>query len=220
MTKPFIGAGMINIMVVDDHAVVREGLRYLLSDGVEFDVVSTAQSGEEALAALSRNHVDLVLLDLYMPDSDGLKTLRTIKQQAPEVIVLLFSSAPSTEFGLASLEAGAAGFVSKDCEPAGLRQAIRHAISGRKYLDAALAVSLIRGQTFNGHNGNSTSRPLSQREQDVMTRIARGETLTSIANELALSIKTVSTYRRQVLDKLDLNSNADLVRYAIHNGLD
>jgi DNA-binding NarL/FixJ family response regulator len=134
------------------------------------------------------------------------------------VAVLLFSGAPASEHGLASLEAGAAGFVSKDCDPGELREAIRRAVAGAQYLDAALAAQLIRSQS--GAAAGGGARALSPREQEVMTRIARGEALTSIANSLALSIKTVSTYRRQILDKLQLNSNADLVRYAVRHGLE
>jgi DNA-binding NarL/FixJ family response regulator len=211
---------MIDILVVDDHAVVREGLRYLLSDGIEFNVVGVAASGQEALACLRQQHIDVVLLDLFMPDSEGLKTLRLVKQQAPEVTVLLFSGAPATEHGLASLEAGAAGFVSKDCDPGELREAVRRVAAGEKYVDAALAVWLVRNQAVNGHKTPSGTARLSGREQDVMTRIARGEALSSIANNLVLSIKTVSTYRRQILDKLELDSNADLVRYALRHGLE
>jgi DNA-binding NarL/FixJ family response regulator len=205
---------MINILVVDDHSVVREGLRYLLSDAREFEVVGSAASGEEALACLEYRQVDVVLLDLFLPDSEGLKTLRLIKQAHPALAVLLFSGAPVGEHGLASLEAGAAGFVSKDCEPDVLRDAIRRAASGGRYIDPALAVQVLRGGT--------TSNPhyLSRRELQVMTRIARGEALTSIAGSLTLSIKTVSTYRRRILDRLQLATNADLVRYAVRHGLE
>lgn len=208
---------MIDILVVDDHAVVREGLRYLLTDGVEFAVVGEAASGQEALACLRERRVDIILLDLFMPDSDGLRTLYLIKQQAPEVPVLLFSGAPETEHALACLDAGAAGFASKDSDPAELRDAIRRVAAGGKYLGAKLTLQLIRGETT---SRNPELQHLTEREQEVMRGIARGESLTALAESLGLSIKTISTHRRRLLDKLQLSGNAELVRYAMRRGLD
>lgn len=208
---------MIEILVVDDHSVVREGLRYLLSDGVNFQVVSEAATSEEALASLAERRVDIVLLDLFLPDSEGLRTLRLIKAQVPDIPVLLFSGAPETEHALASLDAGAAGFISKDSEPAELREAIRRVVAGGKYLGSRLAVQLVRGEVG---AVDAEFRRLSQREQEVMRSIVRGDTLTAIADSLNLSIKTVSTHRRRILDKLGLASNAELVRYAMRHGLD
>lgn len=208
---------MIEILVVDDHSVVREGLRYLLSDGVNFEVVGEAATSEEALACLDERRVDIVLLDLFLPDSEGLRTLRLIKAQAPDIPVLLFSGASETEHALASLDAGAAGFISKDSEPAELREAIRRVVAGGKYLGSRLAVQLVRGELG---AVDAEFRRLSLREQEVMRCIVHGATLTAIADSLSLSIKTVSTHRRRILDKLGLASNAELVRYAIRHGLD
>jgi len=208
---------MIEILVVDDHAVVRQGLRYLLSDGVEFAVVGEVASGQAALDFLAARRVDVVLLDLFMPDSDGLKTLRQIRQQAPATPVLLFSGAPEVEHALAALDAGAAGFASKDSEPAELREAIRRVLAGGRYLGAELAVQLLRGEAG---SGEAEYRRLTSRELEVMAGIARGASLTAIAEELQLSIKTVSTHRRRLLDKLQLDSNAELVRYVLRHGLD
>lgn len=208
---------MIDILVVDDHAVVREGLRYLLADGVEFAVVGEAANGQEALAYLRERRVDIILLDLFMPDSVGLRTLRLIKQQAPAVPVLLFSGAPEAEHALACLAAGAAGFASKDSDPAELRQAIRRVVAGDNYLGPGLAVQLVRGEDG---LGDPALRRLSTREREVMRGIARGESLTALAESLGLSIKTVSTHRRRLLDKLRLSGNAELVRYALRHGMD
>ena len=208
---------MIKILVADDHMVVREGLKRLLADSDEFSIVAEASTVGAALDLLNEHEVDLVLLDISMPDTDGLKALGLIRRQKPELPVLLFSAASEKEFALAALREGAAGFVSKDSPPDQLRDAIRRAYGGGKYIGPELAAQLLSGTVPVEQKPHER---LTRREMDILLRITRGESLTEIGEALNVSVKTVSSHRSHILEKMRLQSNADLVRYVIKHRLE
>lgn len=209
---------MYNILIVDDHAVVCGGLRQFLADRSDYQIAGEAHSGTEALAQIAARPWDLVLLDIGLPDINGLEVLRRIRQQHTALPVLIFSMHTEDEYAIASLQAGATGYLPKDSAPEEILDAIRRATSGNKYVSPHLADKLLSGVI-------ATSKPLphdslSPREADVMRRVSRGETLTSIASCLHLSPKTITTYRARILEKLGVSSNAELTRYVIEHKLD
>jgi two-component system, NarL family, invasion response regulator UvrY len=208
---------MIRLLIADDHMVVREGLKRLLTDSDEFTITAEAATVAEALARLHDHDLDVMLLDISMPDMDGLKALGLIRRQKPDLPVLLFSAAPEEEFALAALKEGAAGFVSKDSPPEQLREAIRRAFAGGKYIGPELAAQLLSGT---GAVGQKPHERLSKRELDILLRITRGESLTEIGEALNVSVKTVSSHRSHILEKMQLQSNADLVRYVVKHRLE
>jgi len=190
---------------VDDHAVVCGGLRQFLADRSDYQIAGEAHSGSEALAQIAEQPWDLVLLDIGLPDINGLEVLKRVRHQHPALPVLIFSMHTEDEYAIASLQAGATGYLPKDSAPEEILDAIRRAISGRKYVSPHLADKL---------------HSLSPRESEVMRRVSRGETLTHIANSLHLSPKTITTYRARILEKLGVSSNAELTRYVIEHKLD
>lgn len=208
---------MIRLLIADDHMVVREGLKRLLTDSDEFTITAEAATVGEALARLHDHDLDVMLLDISMPDMDGLKALGLIRREKPDLPVLLFSAAPEEEFALAALKEGAAGFVSKDSPPEQLREAIRRAFAGGKYIGPELAAQLLSGT---GAAGQKPHERLSKRELDILLRITRGESLTEIGEALNVSVKTVSSHRSHILEKMQLQSNADLVRYVVKHRLE
>jgi DNA-binding NarL/FixJ family response regulator len=203
---------------VDDHAVVCGGLRQFLADRSDYQIAGEAHSGSEALAQIAEQPWDLVLLDIGLPDINGLEVLKRVRHQHPALPVLIFSMHTEDEYAIASLQAGATGYLPKDSAPEEILDAIRRAISGRKYVSPHLADKLLSGVISAGKPLPHDS--LSPRESDVMRRVSRGETLTHIANSLHLSPKTITTYRARILEKLGVSSNAELTRYVIEHKLD
>ena len=189
--------------------VVREGLKSFLADTPDLRIVGEASSAEEALKQVCEGEWDLVMLDISMPDQNGMTTLQQIKREKPKLPVLIFSMLSEDEYALATLKAGASGFVSKDSTPEQLRQAIRRAVRGGKYVGPDLAERLLSEPTKLPHER------LTARELEIMLRIAHGETLTQIGRELHLSVKTISTHRAHILEKMGLATNADLTRYVL-----
>lgn len=208
---------MLRIAIVDDHQIVRAGFREMLVDELDLEVAFEAASGEDALAALREARCDVVLLDIALPDQSGVDVLRAIRQRFDGVRVLVLSGFPEDRYALALLRAGADGYLCKDCEREDLIRAIRTVASGRRYVSARtaelLAEELAGGGTAPPHEA------LSDRELQVFLRLAQGESVSEIADSLALSVKTVSTYRTRVLEKLAVASNAELAAYAIRHGL-
>jgi DNA-binding NarL/FixJ family response regulator len=207
---------MIRIAIVDDHAMVRAGLRQFFADQSDFAVVGEAGSGREALDIVRRGGVDVVLMDIAMPDQSGVDALAAIKAREPELAVLILSGFPEAHYATALLRQGASGYLNKDCDPEDVVRAIRTVARGRKYISAGvaerLAESLVGG-------GKAAHEELSERELQVFLRLAQGETIGHIADSLSLSVKTVSTYRTRVMEKMGLASNSDLTYYALKNGL-
>lgn len=209
---------MFKILIADDHAVVRSGLRQFLANAAECSVMAEAENGLDALALIEAESWDIVLLDIGLPDINGIEVLKRIKRNKPRLPVLVFSMYAEDDYAMAALEAGAAGYLPKDSAPEEILAAIRRAGRGERYLSPHLAEKLL----------NSTSPIkrrqvhdlLSDREFSVMRFLSRGMALTAIAETLHLSPKTVSTYRARILDKMALQNNAELTRYVIEHKLD
>ncbi len=208
---------MLRIAIVDDHQLVRAGFRELLGSEVDLRVVFDAASGEEALERLRAEPCDVLLLDLSLPGKSGVDVLRNVRQRHPDVAVLVLSGFPEDRYALAMIRNGASGYICKDCEQDELVRAVHTVASGRRYLSPRTAELLAAEMLGDGAAAPHTG--LSEREMQVFLRLARGETVSDIAATLNLSVKTVSTYRTRLLEKLELGSNAELAAYALRNGL-
>ena len=208
---------MINVLIADDHTVVRQGLKQILSEDPQLTVVGEAVDGNEVLTALETLKVDALVLDITMPGRNGLDVLKEVKRKRPTLPVLVLSMHPEDQFAIRILRAGAAGYITKESAPEELVGALRKVCSGGKYVSPQLAEKLA---VF---IEDKTTRPphekLSDREFEVLRMLALGKTVTEVAEELLLSVKTVSTYRSRVLEKMKMTSNADLTRYALQNDL-
>ena len=208
---------MIRVLVVDDHPIVREGLKQILSDTEDILVVDEADSGQAVLDCTSRSNFDVVLLDISMPGRDGLEVLRDLKQLKPRLPVLILSMYPEEHYAVRVLRGGASGYLTKSSAPDELISAIRKVASGRKYISATLAERL----TY--ELDRDASKPLheilSDREYQVMHMLSTGKSVKDIALELGLSVKTVSTYRSRILEKMNMKNNAEIVLYAVQNKL-
>ncbi|MDN3920654.1 response regulator [Roseateles violae] len=208
---------MIRVAIVDDHAIVRAGLRQYLSEQVDLRVTGEAGNGREALDLVRGGDVDVIVMDLSMPDKGGVEALAAIKAREPDLPVLILSGFPETHYATTLLRQGASGYLNKECDPEEILTAIRTVHRGRKYITAGVAEMLA-----DGLSGNPDALPheqLSERELQVFLRLASGETIGHMADQMALSVKTVSTYRSRVMEKLKLSSNSDLTYYALKNGL-
>ena len=208
---------MIRIAIVDDHAVVRAGLRQYFAEQVDFRVVAEACNGREALNIVRQGDVDVLVMDLSMPDQSGVDALAAIKARAPELPVLILSGFPEEHYATTLLRQGAAGYLNKECDPAQIVDAIRTVHRGRKYITPGVAQLLAEGLT--GAGDKAPHEMLSEREFQVFLRLAKGETIGNMAQSMSLSVKTVSTYRSRVMEKMSLSSNSDLTYYALKNGL-
>jgi two-component system, NarL family, invasion response regulator UvrY len=208
---------MIRVGIVDDHAIVRTGLRQFLSEHVDLRVTGEACNGAEALELARRGEVDVLLLDISMPDQGGVDALAAIKARFPDLAVLILSGFPETHYAAPLLRQGASGYLNKECDPEEIVNAIRTVARGRRYISPAVAEVLADGVAGGGNRLPHES--LSERELQVFLRLARGETIGHMAEAMFLSVKTVSTYRSRVLEKLRLASNSDLTYYALKNGL-
>ncbi len=208
---------MIEIIIVDDHAVVRSGIKHILQERHDINVVAEASTGSEAMKHLREHSADIVLLDISMPDQSGIEVLRTIRSQHPDVSVLILTMHPEEQYAIRALKSGASGYITKDSAPSELIGAIVKISSGKRYISASLADKLA------GMLDISTERAphelLSDRELEVLLLVAAGNNMTEIADRLNLSIKTVSTYKGRILLKMDLKSTADIIRYSIKNNL-
>ncbi len=208
---------MLRIAIVDDHAIVRAGFRELLGEEIDLTIAFEAASGEAALEALKAQGCDVVLLDLSLPGQNGVDVLRTIRQRYPQVGVLVLSGFPEERYALPMIRHGAHGYLCKDCERDDLLRAIHTVSQGRRYVSPRTA-ELLAGEMLDGVAG-LPHESLSEREMQVFVRLANGATVSDIADKLNLSVKTISTYRARLLEKLGLGSNAELATYAMRNGL-
>jgi DNA-binding NarL/FixJ family response regulator len=207
---------MIKVGIVDDHAIVRSGLRQFLSEHVDVRVTGEARNGKEALEMARKGEVDVVLMDISMPDQSGVDALQAIKARFPDLPVLILSGFPEAHYATALLRQGASGYLNKECEPEEIVNAIRTVYRGRRYISPAVAELLADSA---GGVDKPAHESLSERELQVFLRLAKGETIGLMAESMFLSVKTVSTYRTRVLEKLKLASNSDLTYYALKNGL-
>lgn len=208
---------MIKIFIADDHAIVREGLKQILMDTPDMVVAGEAANGQELLEQVSKNYCDLVLLDIAMPGRGGLDILKQLKSERPELPVLMLSMYPEEQYAVRTLKAGACGYLTKESAPEELIAAIRKVFAGGKYVTSSLAEKL----AF--YVETDLERPvhelLSDREYQVMLMIASGKTVKEIADELSLSVKTISTNRSRALKKMGMKTNAEMTYYAIKQGL-
>ncbi|MBV8260804.1 MAG: response regulator transcription factor RqpR [Paraburkholderia sp.] len=205
------------ILLVDDHAVVRQGVRQLLLDrGIAGEVIE-AQSGAEALAAIQKHVCDVVLLDISLPDMNGVEVLKRAKKKAPRVPVLMFSMYREDQYAVRALKAGAAGYLSKTVDAAQMIAAIQQVAAGRKYVSPAMAEALADYVLVDGEQ--LPHEKLSDREYQTLCMLASGQRLTDIARALSLSVKTVSVYRTRLLEKMRLSNNAELTFYVMSNRL-
>lgn len=211
--KPLI----IRVGIVDDHAIVRTGLRQFLSEQVDLRVTGEAANGAEALDLVRRGDVDVLLMDLSMPGQSGVDALAAIRARAAELPILILSGFPETHYATTLLRQGASGYLNKECDPDEIVKAIRTVARGRRYITSQVAELL--ADTMAGGLDKLPHEALSERELQVFLRLAKGETVGHIAESMFLSVKTVSTYRTRVLEKLKLASNSDLTYYALKNGL-
>jgi len=208
---------MIKIAIVDDHQIVRAGFREMLGDAVQLRIVFEAATGEDALQALREQACDVMLLDLSLPGQSGLDVLRTVRQRHPDVRVLVLSGFPEDRYALAMIRNGAGGYICKDCECEELVKAIETVAAGRRYVSPRTAELL--AEEMLGEGSSEPHTALSEREMQVFLRLAEGASVSDIAATLNLSVKTISTYRTRLLEKLELASNAELASYAVRNGL-
>jgi DNA-binding NarL/FixJ family response regulator len=208
---------MIRILVADDHTIVREGLKQIVGEVDDMTVADEAGNGQEALSKIREGDYDEVLLDISMPGQSGLEVLKDIRAEKPKLPVLILSMHSEEQYAVRALRAGASGYLTKASAPDELIGAIRKVSRGRKYVTASLAEKLAL------ELGADTSKPphemLSDREYQVMLMLAAGKSVTEIADELCLSVKTISTYRSRVLEKMNMKKNAELTLYAVQNHL-
>ncbi|NLF54826.1 MAG: response regulator transcription factor [Thauera phenolivorans] len=208
---------MLRIAIVDDHKIVRAGFRDMLAEELDLSIAFEAGSGEEAIEQLRAQPVDVLLLDLSLPGQSGVDVLKHVKQRHQALRVLMLSGFPEERYALAMIRNGADGYLCKDCDAEELVRAIRTVAQGRRHLSARTAELL--AEELTGGNTGPAHEQLSERELQVFLRLARGESVSEIGNNLHLSVKTISTYRSRLLEKLGVSSNAELAAYAIRNGL-
>ncbi len=209
--------GSVGVLVADDHSVVRTGLRQFLASTEDLRVCAEASTGDEVLEQVRQAGCDVVLLDISLPDLNGLEVLKRIKRERPDLPVLIFSMFAEDEFALPALKAGASGYLSKDSPPAQILAALRTVVGGTRYVSPKMAEQLLSGALAPG-----TSRPheaLSVREMEVLLRLSKGMSLTKIGEDLHLSVKTISTYRTRILEKMNMESNAEIARYVLQHKL-
>ena len=208
---------MIQVILCDDHAVVRRGIRDTLADAADIEVVAEAASYAEVREALRNTPCDVLVLDLSLPGRGGLEVLASLKDSDPAVRVLIVSMYPEDQYAIRCLRAGAQGYVNKAGDPVELVSAVRTVAQGRKYVSTAVAQMLV--DNLHAPTNELLHASLSERELQTLLKIASGKRLADIATELMLSPKTVSVYRSRVLEKLKLSNNAELTVYAIRNNL-
>ena len=207
---------MIRVAIADDHALVRRGLADLLSDTPDLDITGEAGSGDETLALLRRQPVDVLVLDLNMPAPSGLDLIKSIRAEFEHLPVLVLSAHPEDQYAVRVVRAGAAGYLTKEAAESDLVAAVRRVAEGQRYLTPVLAEALLDALDTDGAAPHTA---LSDREYQVLRLIASGKPVGAVAEELALSVKTVSTYRTRLLKKMGMANNAELTRYALEQGL-
>lgn len=207
----------MKILIADDHAVVRRGLREILEDHLPDLVVGEAANAQETLEAVWREHWDLLLLDLKMPGRGGWEVLRDVHRARPRLPVLVLSMHPEDQYGVRALRAGAAGYITKESAPQELVAAVQKVAAGGRYVSPALAETL--AAALRPGAPQAPHDALSDREFQVLCLLAAGKTVKQVAIELSLSVKTISTYRTRLLEKLRLRTTAELIQYALKQGL-
>jgi DNA-binding NarL/FixJ family response regulator len=208
---------MTKILLADDHAIVRDGLKRLLTEKLGRLVFGEARNAQETLSVALREDWDAVVLDISLPGRCGLDVLKDLRKKRPKMPVLILSMHPEDQFAVRAIRAGAAGYIVKESAPEVLVEALKRAMTGRKFITPAVAERLAEGMDEDFHR--PPHEDLSDREFEVLRLLAAGRTPAEIARRLSLSVKTISTYRARILAKLRLSSTAEIIRYAIQNHL-
>jgi two-component system, NarL family, invasion response regulator UvrY len=208
---------MIRVLIADDHAIVRKGFLQIVNETPDMRVVGEASNGQEILEKVRELDCDVLVLDISMPRFSGLESLREIRYLRPDLPVLILSMHSEDQYAIRSLKAGAAGYLNKETAIDELVVAIRKVVSGGKYLSVTAAEKI--ALEIGNNSEKAPHERLSNREYSVLLMIGSGKSISEIADELSLSVKTVSTYRTRILEKMGLNTNADLIRYVIENDL-
>jgi len=208
---------MIKVLIADDHALIRKGLKQLLDDTDDMRVTGEAENGMQAIRMVEESAYDVVLLDISMPDKHGIEVLKQLKINQPQLPVLMLSMHPEEQYALRSMKAGAAGYLNKQSAPVQLVTAIRQVASGKKYISTELAEQLANGLS-QGYQ-ELLHQTLSNREYQTLCLMASGKKLSEMAEIMTLSPKTVSVYRSRLLEKMKLKNNAEAIHYAISNHL-
>lgn len=207
----------MHILIADDHAVVRRGLREILADAIPGADFSEAGNGDEVLSQLEKSQVAMLVLDISMPGRSGIDVLRDVKHTYPRMPVIILSCQPEDQYAVRCLRAGAAAYINKESASEELAMAAKKILSGGHYVSTSLAEKLI------ANLDESVNKPLheslSDREHEVMRMIAAGVSLTEIGDRLHVSVKTISSYRARIMEKMQMKSNADLTRYAMTHSL-
>ncbi|MDD2721922.1 MAG: response regulator transcription factor [Gallionella sp.] len=208
---------MIKILVVDDHALIRKGLKQLLEDSPELKVTGEAASGMEAINKVRTEHFDLLLLDINLPDKHGIEVLKQLKAEQPDLKIIVLSMYPEEQYGVRALKAGAMGYINKQSASDTLISAISLVASGKKYISESLAEQLLNNLI--GESQELMHQSLSNREYQTLCLMASGKTLSDISEIMSLSPKTVSVYRSRMLAKMGFTNNAEAIHYAISHHL-
>ena len=208
---------MVRILVADDHAIIREGLKRILADQDDMAVAGEAESGSEALRQLTEKDFDLILLDISMPGRSGLEVLKEIRKSFPRLPVLILSMHSEEQYAVRMLRDGASGYLTKSSAPNELISAIRKVAHGGKYITLAVAEKL--AFEMDAHIDKPRHKKLSNREYQVMLMLAAGKFVSEVAEELRLSAKTICTYRARIMEKMAMRKNAELTFYAVKNDL-
>ena len=206
---------MLKILIADDFPIVRQGVIQALQEEGSLEKIDEANTGHEALEKIRANHYDVVLLDISMPGRGGIEVLKEIKALKPNMPVLMLSMYPEDQYAIRAMKAGASGYVNKTQDLKDLVEAVRKVASGRKYVSEELAENL--AFSINRNLDQPLHKVLSDREFEVFRKIASGKTVSEIADEMSLSVKTISTYRSRILEKMTIKNNAEITRYAIQN---
>lgn len=208
---------MIKILIADDHILIREGLKKVLKEAIDMKVVKEAVNASEMLTILKEGEIDLVILDISLPDKSGLEVLQDLRRDYPKLPVLILSAHPEERFAVRALREGAAGYLTKESAPQELIQALRKIVQGRKYVSPSLAERLAIDIK------NPAMKPphetLSSREYQILRLVAGGKSSKEIAADLSISVNTVNTYRARMQEKMGMKTDAELIRYALENHL-
>ena len=209
---------MIRILIADDHPIVRQGLKQILSEESDMGVFGEAQNSQEVLELVRKQDWDIVILDITMPGRGGIDVLKELKHQYPKLPLLILSMHPEDQYAVRALKAGAAGYLTKESAQEELIKAIRKIVRGGKYISSTLAEKL--AFDLETETEKPLHETLSDREHQVLLMIASGKTVSGIAEELSLSVKTIDTYRARILEKMKMKTNAELTHYVIKNNLE
>ncbi|MDP4828146.1 MAG: response regulator transcription factor [Flavobacteriales bacterium] len=204
---------MKTIAICDDHKIVREGLKQIISSFTNFEIIADVESGEALFHSLRSKTPDIIILDVSLPGRSGLEVLKQVKALRPQISVLVLSMYPEDQFAIRMLKAGASGYLHKDSEPGILLEALNVISKGGEYLSPKITQLLFKEMSGNGES--LPHKSLSDREYEVLLYIGEGKTISEIGDRLSLSVKTISTYRTRILEKMNLDNNSDLVKYIL-----